>query len=641
MRLLITWFMVFVNFVMLILCIYMIVGPDFAIPVHERSQSISDEGRECFTDSECRAGICLNGACGNLQQKADHDIEEMLAQQERSREFMVLASFNKTFRFKGIPGIRGKQGPKGDRGLQGEGGERGPRGYGGVAFRGETGDPGDSGDPGQPGDKGVTGKEGPVGLDGPGPGSCPTAGDFPDGTIYAPRNLDFNGCFGSIRADTKQYFDPASTNRNDLTKCPRLLQTDYYEGDILTLQYSRFYAIYRMDILDESNPVGRKILTGSANDDVVSGFFRDDARICPASAELASISTKVGDEFLCGDNPTSGCSEQDANGARHNLVRIPLTKEHSGKPDGLNYFVAIRVLDDNLVPLTTVSCTPSNILKVVIQVRKPGKPHFSVCPVRIRGGAGGSSGVDIDNRAMVEKLQGIVNALARQLVMQQAQQEQWVRAQGGSGLANVRSYSGGTEDYFDASFGNSESIAAIHDHANSESMVGMGEVSAVLNGVEFYTTHNDYGLRMNCPSATRNNNDFLREDLSEKSWTNFPIYKATHDFLKSKMGAQGYDIQDAHLHRAVTETCHLICAKEKELSDVPDDKGNVKRLRVRDAVISDFSARVDSERTLPTFPTAIWMHDRDSPSHCASSCCSKRRRCISQRPECEKEQRGS
>ena len=41
---------------------------------------------------------------------------------------------------------------------------------------------------------------------------------------------------------------------------------------------------------------------------------------------------------------------------------------------------------------------------------------------------------------------------------------------------------------------------AIHEHANNIRTCGMGEFVAVLNGIEFRTRHNDYGLRM--PSTT-------------------------------------------------------------------------------------------------------------------------------------------
>lgn len=43
-------------------------------------------------------------------------------------------------------------------------------------------------------------------------------------------------------------------------------------------------------------------------------------------------------------------------------------------------------------------------------------------------------------------------------------------------------------------------MAAIHDHPEFERMCGMGELNAVLNGVDFRTRHNDYTLVM--PSTT-------------------------------------------------------------------------------------------------------------------------------------------
>lgn len=39
-------------------------------------------------------------------------------------------------------------------------------------------------------------------------------------------------------------------------------------------------------------------------------------------------------------------------------------------------------------------------------------------------------------------------------------------------------------------------VAAIHDHANTDRTIGMGELVAVLNGIEFRTRHNDYKLKM-------------------------------------------------------------------------------------------------------------------------------------------------
>lgn len=48
----------------------------------------------------------------------------------------------------------------------------------------------------------------------------------------------------------------------------------------------------------------------------------------------------------------------------------------------------------------------------------------------------------------------------------------------------------------------------MHDHANNRETIGMAEIAAVLNGVEFWTRHNDYALRM--PSTTR---DYHATDL--------------------------------------------------------------------------------------------------------------------------------
>ena len=36
----------------------------------------------------------------------------------------------------------------------------------------------------------------------------------------------------------------------------------------------------------------------------------------------------------------------------------------------------------------------------------------------------------------------------------------------------------------------------IHNHANNERTIGLGEIEAVLNGVQFRTRHNDYRLKM-------------------------------------------------------------------------------------------------------------------------------------------------
>ena len=52
-------------------------------------------------------------------------------------------------------------------------------------------------------------------------------------------------------------------------------------------------------------------------------------------------------------------------------------------------------------------------------------------------------------------------------------------------------FSGGPKSYFLNTQTGSTNLA-IHNHANNERTVGMGEFVAVLNGVEFRTRHNDY-----------------------------------------------------------------------------------------------------------------------------------------------------
>jgi len=104
----------------------------------------------------------------------------------------------------------------------------------------------------------------------------------------------------------------------------------------------------------------------------------------------------------------------------------------------------------------------------------------------------------------VERLEGIVQALARTAAVTQSSLEQLVRTVGGSGITQVRSYVGGTEAYHEASY-TSWGVAAVHDHANYADMAGIGEFGAVLNGVHFQTRHNDYRLHMPAPAGAAYN----------------------------------------------------------------------------------------------------------------------------------------
>lgn len=84
--------------------------------------------------------------------------------------------------------------------------------------------------------------------------------------------------------------------------------------------------------------------------------------------------------------------------------------------------------------------------------------------------------------------------------MHQLNTEESTRATGDSGIKLTRGAVTGTRPYYGATHVNGNSVNAIHDHSQNWRTVGMGEIVAVLNGVEFRTRHNDYGLRMPHPT---------------------------------------------------------------------------------------------------------------------------------------------
>ena len=89
----------------------------------------------------------------------------------------------------------------------------------------------------------------------------------------------------------------------------------------------------------------------------------------------------------------------------------------------------------------------------------------------------------------------LIRVLTRQLMMQQMAAEERSRTDGDSGIKQVRHGTSGTESYYSPSHVGS-GPASIHDHANNIRTIGMGEIVAVLNGLEFRTRHNDYQLVM-------------------------------------------------------------------------------------------------------------------------------------------------
>ncbi|KAK3749375.1 hypothetical protein RRG08_052159, partial [Elysia crispata] len=99
----------------------------------------------------------------------------------------------------------------------------------------------------------------------------------------------------------------------------------------------------------------------------------------------------------------------------------------------------------------------------------------------------------------VNQLQDILNGLSTQVMLQQFFLEERTRSDGNSGIKNTRLTRDGTKNFYEPSIYDI-SYLAMHDHANFDRTIGMGELNPVMNGVEFRTRHNDYKLRM--PSTT-------------------------------------------------------------------------------------------------------------------------------------------
>lgn len=85
--------------------------------------------------------------------------------------------------------------------------------------------------------------------------------------------------------------------------------------------------------------------------------------------------------------------------------------------------------------------------------------------------------------------------------MQQLFTEERIRTDGCSGVKAKRHRNEGTRPYHSDTY-TGMAFLNLHDHANHRHTVGMGEFVAVLNGVEFRTRHNDYGLYMPSTKTT-------------------------------------------------------------------------------------------------------------------------------------------
>ncbi|XP_064645150.1 uncharacterized protein LOC135498698 [Lineus longissimus] len=135
---------------------------------------------------------------------------------------------------------------------------------------------------------------------------------------------------------------------------------------------------------------------------------------------------------------------------------------------------------------------------------------------------------DEDLKAKVSKLEGLVSSMEgivkkmkdrqtcaiSQIMMSQLVQEERIRTDGGSGLKQTRINLVGSEIYLTNTHTGS-SLAAMHNHANHIYTLGMGEVTAVINGHEFRTRHNDYQLRRRRDTGTGHYMSTAEIDLPE------------------------------------------------------------------------------------------------------------------------------
>jgi len=150
------------------------------------------------------------------------------------------------------------------------------------------------------------------------------------------------------------------------------------------------------------------------------------------------------------------------------------------------YFASSQGWED---PTATRGCQNGMKLKVYVEPRE-------VIPVVDANDLGA---FDLTATEVVQDLQVSIGHLSRVLTLQQWNFENRIRSEGDSGITNVRGAFDGEAVYNDGTFSANNALS-MHNHANNAIVVGMGEIQAVLNGVEFRTRHNDYNLNM--PSRT-------------------------------------------------------------------------------------------------------------------------------------------
>ncbi|XP_059157606.1 uncharacterized protein LOC131941984 [Physella acuta] len=121
----------------------------------------------------------------------------------------------------------------------------------------------------------------------------------------------------------------------------------------------------------------------------------------------------------------------------------------------------------------------------------------------------GGAVIDPETLAKLNALQDQLTTLAKHTMIQQEFVEERIRTDGQSGIKQLRHDTEGSRNYYGSSHLD-YSAAGIHDHSDYIRTLGMGEIAAVINGVEFRTRHLDFKLVR--PSTT--NTSFLAmEDI--------------------------------------------------------------------------------------------------------------------------------
>ncbi|XP_035825209.1 uncharacterized protein LOC106011533 [Aplysia californica] len=140
-----------------------------------------------------------------------------------------------------------------------------------------------------------------------------------------------------------------------------------------------------------------------------------------------------------------------------------------------------------------------SLVVVLLQSFQSGSTSPSIANIDIDGALGGLQQALEGLEQQNENNRLVVRDLTRQTLLNIFQSEDRIRAEGDSGIVQVRYSRLGTKNYHANTFVGT-SFISVHDHSNAINTCGMGEFIAVLNGVEFQTRHNDYLLVM--PSTT-------------------------------------------------------------------------------------------------------------------------------------------